>query len=107
MCGSQRTEKEKKEEKGKKKTPKKPKRSIACGKEKRKKKKTRENVTILESAERSSLLQREKQKLARQVSGEIKTFILSSRVNERDTFVDGIHSCPRRAYSNKRVANIS
>lgn len=89
MRRSQRTEKEKK----------KPKRSIACGK--------KENVTILESAERSSLLQREKQKLARQVSGEIKTFILSSRLNERDTFVDGIHSCPGPAYSNKRVTNIS
>lgn len=67
----------------------------------------KENVKILESAERSSLLQREKQKLARQVSGEIKTFILSSRLNERDTFVDGIHSCLRRSYSNKRVTNIS
>lgn len=94
MRSSQRTEKEKKRKKN-------PKQSVACGKKKR------ENVTVVESAERSSLLQREKQKLARQVSGEIKTFILSSRLNERDTFVDGIHSCPRRAYSNKRVTNIS
>lgn len=58
-------------------------------------KKKKRNVTILESAERSSLLQREKQKLARQLSGEIKTFILSSRLNERDTFGDGIQSWPR------------